>query len=48
MSYNKNKDLREACLDQIEAYRHGAELQHESGFARSSLSSHTKGVWNKL
>jgi CDP-glucose 4,6-dehydratase len=47
-AYNKNKDLREACLDQIEAYRHSTELQHESGFTGSSLSSHTKGVWNKL
>jgi len=34
-SYNKNKDLREACLEQIEAYgRDDQKLQHESGFAK--------------
>jgi CDP-glucose 4,6-dehydratase len=48
-SYNKNKDLREACLEQIGEYeRDDPELQHESGFAGSILNSHTKGVSNRL
>jgi CDP-glucose 4,6-dehydratase len=48
-AYNKNKDLREACLEQIGEYeRDDLELQHESGFAGSILNSHTEDVWNRL